>query len=322
MLNPPVFAHVTARKTLRYHAPHPHYGAHVRAGSGLTWVDDELAIVQDDALCIAWLNPKSGALRLSALSETLAASLGAHTFDTAAGNKHRKPDFEAAFAWHAAGKSELIALGSGSSEQRYNIVRVRQSGVQVNVMDASRWFEALSSDTAFSGSRLNIEGACCSDQHVLLFQRGNGASLDGRKPVNTIALFEIADVLRYLDAPASAPVPVRVQLRTFELADLAHGGKAIPWGFADACQLDARTWFLLSAEASPDVLSDGEVAAAAIGYLTENGAEFGLIIDENGLILRDKLEGLASDSAGGFYAVTDNDDPNQPAQLLQLRVMN
>lgn len=316
----PIFAHVTARQTLRYRAAHPHYGAHVRAGSGLTWVADELAIVQDDALCIAWLNPHTGILRLSALSQTLADSLGAHTFDTAAGNKHRKPDFEAAFAWHLDGKSELVALGSGSSEQRFKIVRIGQGGAKVIVVDASRWFSALSCDTAFSGSRLNIEGACCSDQQVLLFQRGNGAAVAGRQPVNTIALFEIADVKRYLNSPETAPVPVRVQLRTFDLTGFALAGSMIPWGFADACQIDARTWFLLSAEASPDVLSDGEVAAAAIGYLTDSGAEFGLILDENGGILRDKLEGLASDGAGGFYAVTDNDDPNQPAQLLRLRV--
>jgi hypothetical protein len=314
----PVFARVSARRTLRYDALHPHCGPHVRAGSGLAWVDGELAIVQDDALCIAWLNPDTGALRLSALPVALADSLGAHTFDAAASNKLSKPDFEAAFSWQFGGKTELIALGSGSSKQRFHIIRVRNSGAECQVLDGSRWFNALSENPAFAGSRLNIEGASCNGSQLLLFQRGNGAAINGLGPVNAIAAFAIEDVQRFLAAPQSAALPSIVAQYPFALAGYLNGNTLIPWGFADACQHNGQTWFLLSAEASPDVLDDGEVVAAALGYVTQTGAVFGLILDENGLILRDKLEGLASDGQGGFYAVTDNDDPTRPAQLLKL----
>jgi len=316
----PIFARVSARRTLCYDILHPNYGPHVRAGSGLAWVDAELAIVQDDALCIAWLKPDSGALRLSALPPALADSLGAHTFDAAAGNKLRKPDFEAAFSWAIDGKTELVALGSGSSMQRFHIIRVQNAGATCSVLDGSRWLTALSENHAFAGSQLNIEGASCNDQQLFLFQRGNGAAVNGLAPVNAVAAFEVEEVRRFLDAPATAAVPNIARLYPVELAGFWHGGKSIPWGFADACEHQARTWFLLSAEASPDVLDDGEVAAAALGYLTDSGAVFGLIHDENGQILRDKLEGLASDGRGGFYAVTDNDDPTIPAQLLHLEL--
>lgn len=310
----PIFAQVTSRRSLNYTAVHPDYGPHVRAGSGLAWVGDELAIVKDDSLCVAWFSPTSGALRVTALP----TFDGAHLFDDGLGNKKSKPDFEAAISWINRGQSELIALGSGSSEQRYKIARVQQSGQQVEMIDASRWYGDLKANHAFAGSRLNIEGAVCDGEKVYLFQRGNGAASDGRLPVNAMASFAIAEVQQFLDAPKTAAVPAMRALQRFDLGGFHHNGALIAWGFADACFHSGKIWFVLSAEASPDVLDDGEVAAAAIGFLDDSGAHFGLISDTNGQVVRDKLEGLASDGSGGFYAVSDNDDPAQAAQLLGL----
>ena len=82
-----------------------------------------------------------------------------------------------------------------------------------------------------------------------------------------------------------------------------------------------RLLYVACAEASPDAVRDGPVSGVALGVLDDE-PRYGLVVDENGALLTDKIEGFVPDPAreGRFYAVVDVDDPSRPAELLELTV--
>src|SRR5688572_15467550 len=69
--------------------------AHLRAGSGIAWVGGRLAVVQDDAAFLAWVDPATG---LADSLPLLRGADGARQFGDDRGNKHLKPDFESCVA--------------------------------------------------------------------------------------------------------------------------------------------------------------------------------------------------------------------------------
>src|SRR5262245_19337543 len=64
----------------------------VRAASGLAWLGDELAVVQDDANFLALIAPATGLTRAIPLER---GPGGLRQFDDARGNKAHKLDLEA-----------------------------------------------------------------------------------------------------------------------------------------------------------------------------------------------------------------------------------
>ena len=55
---------------------------------------------------------------------------------------------------------------------------------RVRLFDATALYDVLAADRAFSGSELNLEGAVVDGPSLRLFQRGNGATIDGREPID------------------------------------------------------------------------------------------------------------------------------------------
>ncbi len=297
----------------------------VRAASGIAWFGGELAIIQDDASLVALVNPHTMHVRAIPLPGD---SQGLRQFDKLRGNKRDKLDLECCFVLRESGLETLFALGSGSSDKREIIVRLRtlehgrsRVGYHVQTTNAHAFYAALRARTDFSGSELNLEGAVVQGDCVVLFQRGNGAPRGDVPPINATCQVNLDCLVRYLDDSEHTPAPDPYHIKRYDLGSI--GG--VPLTFTDAAQSegDDGIVFLASAEASPNAVDDGEVMGTVLGTMEHDGA-FTLISleDEQGAACRFKVEGLvlAEDDASRAWLVVDSDDTTRPALLLDVKL--
>ena len=150
--------------------------AHVRAGSGLAWIGGRLAVVQDDAHFLALIEPARGTVESIALP---VGHEGQRQFDDVRRNKPWKLDLETCTAIDDDGNLLLLAMGSGSTSWREQLLLLPWSGPdpgEVRLCRAPNFYAALREHVPFAGSELNLEGAVYLGSDVLrLLQRGNGA---------------------------------------------------------------------------------------------------------------------------------------------------
>lgn len=294
--------------------------AHVRAGSGLVRFENGLAVIQDDADFVALIDRDSGAVDAVPLPRR---GTGARVFDDARGNKAQKRDFEACFVTTIGGVDTLVAFGSGSTRARESIlVLSRRDGRAVpRVVDAPRLYAALRDRTEFSGSELNVEGAVLLGGTVRLFQRGNGAPRDGRRPVNATCDVEWAPLLKFLEGRGPEMISLD-RIAEFDLGSVS--GCALT--FTDAAAIEEnRVLYLAAAESSPDAVRDGPVVGAAVGLIRWHSgvidARYTLLRDERGSLSIDKAEGIAfDDSKARVHVVLDADDVNRPSELCSVEL--
>jgi hypothetical protein len=283
--------------------------AHVRAASAVRRMRSRLVIVQDDVNVLVLHDPVAG-------TESVllpAGPGGLRTFDDARGNKRDKMDLEACASLP---DGRLVAFGSGSTAGRERLV-VLDDRHGVRIVDGAELYAMLRATPALSGSELNLEGALVIGDVLRILQRGNGAPVDGREPVNATGDLPLDAFVRWLDGGGRLPgVAEIVQY------DLGHTGDAA-FGFTDAAALpDGRMAFVACAEASPDTYRDGDVLGCRFGIA--DGALVRVTpILEGGHPTMLKLEGIElRDSAGPlvFDVVADVDRPDEPARLGRLDV--
>ena len=284
---------------------------HVRAGSAMARIGAQLVVVQDDASFIAVIDgPHVRAVSLPAGPD------GRRQFEERLGNKHHKLDLEAC----VLRGEDLVCFGSGSTKARERIVIA--SGLtgpspRVRVVEAPLLYRALHEERAFAGSELNLEGAALRGGTLVLFQRGNGATIGGRAPVNATCELSFEEVWAHLLSGGPPPLPkaiIQYDLGTTE---------GVPFTFTDAtCTPSGALLFLAAAEDSPDTYNDGPVAGVAIGMLAASGAVLTQIREANGEPLRAKAEGicLRHDDPSRADVVTDRDDPDLPCELLEIEL--
>lgn len=318
--DPALRATVASRRALRYgegHDPGLDRPGHVRAGSGLGWLGGRLAVVQDDANFLALVDPRTG--RTTALTLP-AGDGGRRQFDAGRGNKHRKLDLESCVVID----ERLIAFGSGSTSARETLLVV-VPGRPAELVELPALYRALREAPGLCArGGLNIEGAALHRADVVFFQRGNGAIVDGVAPVNATCRVDRAGLLAHLAAPASAPAPAVRDVREWELGHV----DVTRLSFTDAAAtFDDRLLFLAAAEDSPDTYDDGPVAGTVLGVLDgfDGPAPAGrhaLLRDAAGAPVRIKAEGLAldRDDPRRAWLVVDADDPDAPAELLEVRL--
>jgi hypothetical protein len=292
--------------------------AHVRSASGLVRVDGRLVAIQDDASFIAVIDPRT--LRATALTLPAGAD-GRRQFDDGRGNKHLKLDLEACtVAPDDDGGQVLVAFGSGSLGPRECVVLARGFGGRdplATLIPAPALYAALRACGEFSGSEMNVEGAACLDGAIRLFNRGNGAPVDGRMPVDATCDVDWSELRAHLAAPYRQPVPAIRRVTRYHLGDI--GG--CPLTFTDAAERGADVLFSAAAEDSPDAVRDGPVAGSALGIIAADGTvRTALVQGEDGAPLLEKVEGVWPDPAdpARVLAVVDRDDPAAPSLLLEI----
>ncbi|MBI5488708.1 MAG: hypothetical protein HY905_15345 [Deltaproteobacteria bacterium] len=314
-------AQVVSRRSLRYDAgadPAQDRPDHVRAASAVAWFGGRLAVLQDDALFVAFVDPRSGRVDAVALP---AAADGRRLFDEGLGNKSMKPDLEAGLVLAAPDGERLLAFGSGSTARRDTILVLRgaRETPEIRVVEAGALYALLRDLPEFAGSELNVEGACAAEggRLVRLFNRGNGAPGGGRTPRDATCDLDAATLLRWLDDPHREP-PQPCAVTVFDLGTV----DGVRLTFTDAEAIAGGVLYVAAAEASPDAVRDGPVAGVAVGVIDERGARWTRVLDERGRPLCEKIEGIAPDQADPrrVWAVVDADDPERPASLLALEL--
>ncbi|MGH7717345.1 MAG: DUF6929 family protein [Gemmatimonadaceae bacterium] len=296
--------------------------AHVRAGSGLCWMGDRLALVQDDVNFIAVVEGGGSTVRALVLP---AGAGGRRQFDDRRGNKAMKLDLEACAAVSHEGATLVLAFGSGTTPRREQVAIVsgwEEDRLAVQLRHVPALYAALRRDTGFAGGEMNVEGAAQVGDVIRLFGRGNGRPRDGLRPVNATCDLPCAALLRHLIDPDGAPPPAPTAVVRYELGSL----DGIPLGFTDACCWGEALLFSAAAEDSPDVVLDGPVKGSVIGVIDENGSvRYAPLTQRSGARERrfaGKVEGLAprDSAAARLYAVVDCDDPAVPSELCTVEL--
>lgn len=282
---------------------------HPRAASGLAWLgagdERRLALVQDDACAIALVEPASGLARAVALP----AVEGARRFDPGFAPKRHKPDLECCVAARVGAREVLLAFGSGSTDRRERVAVIerRAAAWESRFVAAPALYAAMRGERRFSGGALNVEGVALVGDRLWFFQRGNG----GAHPASAWVSF--ARFWAYLEGDdANGPVLEDVQPVALPAIE------GVPLGFTDAAvDEDGEVVWLASAEASPDTYDDGVVVGSAIGV---GGGRAALLCEADGAPFRGKAEGLALAGRGRAWVAVDPDDPEVPAELLEVEL--
>ena len=270
-------------------------GLPVRAASAVAPYGDGWLIVQDDATHAAWQRP-GGVVPVRVVPPVD----GHELFSSAAGTKHLKPDFEAAFP---VGDGVLL-LGSGSTPARTRASLVTPAGFEVH--DLPGVYAAVAAALDLTGGGLNLEGACRLGDGVRWFQRGNSA-----------AGVPSASVDLPVSALTGGPVSVGA-VRRYDLGTI--GGVAL--AVTDAVALpDGRVLVAAAAEDTPNAVDDGPVVGAALALLDGERVHDVAPLPAGGSGAY-KVEGLAvrevTAAGARLVAVVDADDPDAASVRLDL----
>src|SRR5688500_15085884 len=157
-------ARIVARAQLRY-AEGPDASldrpAHVRAGSGLRYVDTvagpRLVVAQDDASFLAVVDPTT--MRATSIALPPGPD-GKRLFGDDRGNKKDKLDLECVETFTWEGRTLIVALGSGSlpARERAVLAHLDRGLASVHLVDASPLFSALRRSPLLANAELNLEG--------------------------------------------------------------------------------------------------------------------------------------------------------------------
>jgi hypothetical protein len=254
----------------------------VSAASGLILAHDRFFFVSDDELSLNWVHRSlnSGIQRLPLFPGSISSN--------AQERKRQKPDLESLV--YLSEFDSLLCVPSGSTPVR-NRGALVSSGLEVRELS----FEPLYSGLRREVPELNIEGAVVMEDHLFLFQRGNGPA-----GVNAVIQCDLRELL-FGNAP------------DFEVTEVHLGQhEGVSLGFTDACVFQDSIWFLAAAENVKSTFSDGEFCGAVLGRLdSELKPNFCVQLD-----LPFKPEGLVIDR-NEVYVVTDADDPATPSRLYR-----
>lgn len=321
--DPGLVARVTHRVPLHYtHGPdaaldRPH---HVRAGSGIAWVGDRLAVVQDDASFVVLVHP--GTLHVEAVALPAGAD-GRRQFDDMRGNKALKLDLEACVSVSGDHGVLLAAFGSGSAPPREVVVVVELAhGAEaaVAVHPAPALYATLRAATHFSGSEMNLEGAVLADGRLRLFGRGNGAPRDGLLPLDAVCELPWEAVLAHLRDPSVVAPPPPERVVCYRLGEM----DGLRLTFTDAAPAPGGALlFTAAAEDSPDATCDGRVAGSAVGVIAPDGeARWTPLLGEDGTPFDGKTEGVehVRGPERQLWTVVDRDDPAAPSELCRVEL--
>lgn len=292
----------------------------VLAASGLAILGQHLFVVQDNANWLAVVHP----------DETVTAvplprhPSGVRVFSKKRHNTDQKVDLEACVIMCSSTTPDLVGFGSGTGESSCWILRVSGTDAFGGSPDASEacnaefysaadFYRSLRQNKAFTGGRLNIEGATALDEErILILQRGNVSKSEG-DPVDATGEVSWPALKAHLEAPKSTPPPEIQNVIRYELGQL----NGVRLSFSDAeCLGDGRILFSGSAE-NPE---DGSISGSVIGLIEATGeTRWTEISCEDGSMFGSKIEGLslAPGKPSLIRFVIDDDDENAPSEMFE-----
>jgi hypothetical protein len=308
-LDPALSIRILGVRELRYDDAAVHDDdrpAHVRAASGLAMVGGRLAVIQDDAAFIGFVDDRVTALPLPR------GAGGRRRFEEALGNKQDKLDLEACVA---VGE-ELWAFGSGSTPMREKIAII---GYTTRLHDGRplyrRMREELSGPSAADSfmvpPQVNIEGATVVGKELWLFHRGNTGPHDAGP---TVFRMNLTGFQRWLASDGALPEIDHVTDYDLGTAD------GVRLGFTDAVAVGARVFYLAAAERAANAIDDGPVLACQLGVIHGDDVR-AAALEIDGVPL--KAEGLAfdpQDPRRGWISI-DPDNTEEPAKLYQFELV-
>jgi hypothetical protein len=207
--------------------------------------------------------------------------------------KIKKPDFESI----TLKENELHIFGSGSTENRNKNIIFNIETQKIKENDFSKTYQNIKNSIQISDDELNIEGALFHNEKLYLFQRGNGANAK-----NGIIIID-------------DNIKCHTELVEVRLPKIKH----VETSFTDAILVNAKIYFLASAEDTLSTYDDGEVLGSILGCIDIETFK----IDFTTQISNShKFEGLTlyenSESHLEFLLCEDNDTEELETKIYKL----
>ncbi|MFV0199035.1 hypothetical protein OBK01_12600 [Empedobacter falsenii] len=209
-------------------------------------------------------------------------------------HKKDKPDFEAITKY----KDHLYILGSGSKENRFDLISYNLKTKQVENETYRDLFEKFLSVSKLSKKDFNIEGIITDGHCTYFFNRGNG-------PAAANGIYRVGGALNDLKNKPIDYYPITLPKLNNEITT-----------FSDAIMVDGKILFTATVESKSTTQFNGEIKGSIIGELDLAIMEvtrWQKISDDK------KIEGLAlyKESRKNYtlYLCEDNDDDSKNASI-------
>ncbi|KYQ79004.1 DUF6929 family protein [Acinetobacter lactucae] len=229
-------------------------------------------------------------------------------------SKEQKPDFEALTCISWDGQSQLLVMGSGSTENRKRALLYNPVNDQVKTFLEAVDYDFLQYQVELTGGAdLNIEAICSDHRYLYIFQRGN---------INLHHGVLVFDLIKIQAGKSLANALIHsLKLSLAELEGSASG-------ISDACFLADKNLIIATAtvEQTLNTYDDGAVLGSFILVFSPDGKALAthLIQDAKGQTLPIKVEGITwfeSRSDGEvFLLVTDSDGGD--SEILKILLSN
>lgn len=158
--------------------------------------------------------------------------------------KSLKPDFEI-LCQHG---DKLYILGSGSTPKRNLMIEFDLKTQKVFQKDLTETYSLLKSISKTDDQNFNLEGAICTGNKWLLFNRGNG--IDAKNGIFNIQGVDLAKAKQ-------------AKFNSFKLPNIDH----VESSFTDAVLVKNEIFFIATAEDTKSTYADGEILGSFIGSI-------------------------------------------------------
>ncbi|WP_436898697.1 DUF6929 family protein [Acinetobacter gyllenbergii] len=285
----------------------------ISALSGVACVGDEVYFVGDN-LPYLLKNNRNNNLGDATRFEKIPLFDTSAQVPLSALSKKQKPDFEALtdISWN--GQSQLLVMGSGSTENRKRALRYNPANDQVSTFLDAVDYDFLQHNVELTGgAELNIEAICSDYRHLYIFQRGNINRHHG------VLVFDLINIQAGKSLANALTHSLKLSLPELD-------GSAS--GISDACFVRDKNLIVATAavEQTLNSYDDGAVLGSFILVFSPDGKALAthLIQDAKGQTLPIKVEGItwfeSSPDGEVFLLVTDSDGGD--SEILKVLLSN
>ena len=285
----------------------------ISALSGVACVGDDIYFVGDNLPYLLRINRNQN-MADATVFEKIPLFDSSEQIPLGALSKEQKPDFEALTSISWNGQSELLVMGSGSTENRKRALLYNPANDQVRTFLDAVDYDFLQHQVELTGGAdLNIEAVCSDHRYLYIFQRGN---------INFHHGVLVFDLIKIQAGKSLANALIHsLKLSLAELDGSASG-------ISDACFLVDKNLIVATAavEQTLNTYDDGAVLGSFILVFSPDGKALvaHLIQDTKGRTLPIKVEGITwfeSRSDGEvFLLVTDSDGGD--SEILKVLLSN